>query len=87
MLFRSVRIPSDGGPALHEAFPEPEFYRPGLEEISVGALLPSRGHLNVIHLESGLKADFYLVETAGPLSMAEPANRTARSSGEIRITE
>ena len=33
-------------------FPEPEFYRPGLEEISVEALRPSRGDLNVIHLES-----------------------------------
>jgi hypothetical protein len=58
-----VRIPSGAGPALREAFPESDFYRPGLEEISVEALRPSRGHLNVIHLESGLKADFYLAGT------------------------
>lgn len=58
-----VRIPSDGGPALREAFTEPEFYRPSLEEISLEAQRPSGGHLNVIHLESGLKGDFYLVGT------------------------
>ncbi len=71
-----VRIPSDGGPELRKAFPEPEFYRPGLEEISVEASRPSRGHLNVIHLESGLKADFYLVGT-------DPLNDWALSAAKI----
>ena len=71
-----VRIPSDGGPTLREAFPEPEFFRPGLEEIAVEVLRPSRGHLNVIHLESGLKADFYLVGT-------DPLNDWALSAARM----
>ena len=71
-----MRIPSDGGPALREAFPEPEFYRPGPEEIAVEVLRPSRGHLNVIHLESGLKADFYLVGT-------DPVNDWALSASRM----
>lgn len=55
-----VHIPVGGAPLLREAFPEPDFYRPSVEEISLEAARPSRGHLNVIHLGSGLKADLYL---------------------------
>src|ERR1035437_9216601 len=38
----TARTRDRGGGALREAFPEPEFYRPALEEISVEALRPSR---------------------------------------------
>lgn len=71
-----VRIPAAGGPALRAAFPEPDFYRPSVDEISLELGRRSRGHLNVIHLESGLKADLYL---AGTDPLNEWALASARS--------
>ncbi len=45
---------------IHELFPLEEFYRPPLEVIRLEAGRPQRGHFNLIHHESGLKADVYL---------------------------
>jgi hypothetical protein len=42
------------------AFPETEFYRPPLEAVLVECARDSRGHLNLIHHETGMKADVYL---------------------------
>jgi hypothetical protein len=44
---------------LLAAFPEPEYYCPPRDVIASEIARPSRGHFNVIHLSSGLKADFY----------------------------
>jgi hypothetical protein len=45
---------------LAAAFPSPDFYTPPAEVIEIEAGREGRGHFNVIHSESGLKADVYL---------------------------
>ena len=47
--------------ALPRAFPEDAFYLPPPEVVALEAGRERRGHFNVIHHASGLKADFYLV--------------------------
>lgn len=46
---------------LQEAFPETEFDVPPIEAIEAEAAQDERGHFNIIHHETGFKADFYLV--------------------------
>ncbi len=43
-----------------EAFPTKEFYCPPVEEIRLEAEREQRGHFNLIHHETGFKADVYL---------------------------
>ena len=45
---------------LSEAFPRTEFYCPPREVIAVEAARDQRGHFNIIHHETGFKADVYL---------------------------
>lgn len=45
---------------LPGAFPDSEFYLPPAEVISVELAREQRGHFNVIHSTTGLKADCYL---------------------------
>lgn len=45
--------------ALPAMFPTEEFYVPPAEVLAVEIARPTRGHFNVIHFASGLKADFY----------------------------
>jgi hypothetical protein len=45
---------------LPTAFAAPDFYLPPQDVITVEARREHRGHFNVIHVPSGLKADFYL---------------------------
>jgi len=45
---------------LAEAFPSTEFYLPPSEVIATEARREQRGHFNIIHLETGFKADMYL---------------------------
>ena len=45
---------------LPGAFPAPEFYLPPAEIIATEAARHRRGSFNVIHAQSGMKADFYL---------------------------
>ncbi len=49
---------ADGLPAL---FPEERFYCPPLDVIAVEISRASRGHFNLIHHDTGYKADVYLV--------------------------
>ena len=44
-----------------EAFPLEEFYCPPIEVIKVENKRPYRGHFNLIHHETGFKADIYTV--------------------------
>ena len=46
--------------ALAGAFPVPEFYVPPAEVMVAETARQSGGHFNLVHVESGLKADFYL---------------------------
>ena len=45
---------------ISNAFLEEEFYCPPLEVIKNEVLRPNRGHFNIIHHETGFKADIYL---------------------------
>lgn len=47
------------------AFPETEFYRPPLEAVRRECARESRGHFNLIHHETGMKADVYLASSEG----------------------
>ena len=40
-------------------FPDPEYYCPPLDVLEIEIARPNRGHFNIIHSGSGLKADFY----------------------------
>jgi hypothetical protein len=55
-----VTLSADQITALASAFPSDSFYVPPPEVIQEEARRESRGHFNVIHHASGLKADFYL---------------------------
>ena len=44
---------------LREVFPSPEFYTPPPETIAAEIARPAKGHFNVIHADTGFKADFY----------------------------
>ena len=46
---------------ISEQFPPEEFYRPPAENILIETQRSSRGHFNIIHLETGFKADCYLM--------------------------
>ena len=43
-----------------QVFPAPEFYLPPPEAIAAEIARPSKGQFNVIHSDTGFKADFYL---------------------------
>ena len=47
-------------PRLEPAFPQTEFYCPPRETIQIEQARGQRGHFNLIHHESGFKADIYL---------------------------
>lgn len=73
--------------ALLDAFPEAEFYVPPESVIRAEQARNQRGHFNLIHHESGYKADIYLTG-ADPLhAWALPRRRRMRwsESGEIAV--
>jgi len=43
-----------------EAFPSEEFYCPPVEIIKLEIMRPLRGHFNLVHHETGFKADVYI---------------------------
>jgi len=45
---------------LENAFPLEEFYFPPRENLSIELKRGNRGHFNIIHHDTGFKADFYL---------------------------
>jgi hypothetical protein len=52
-------------PRLASTFPAPEFYVPPAEVIVSEMARERRGHFNILHADSGLKADFYLANRDG----------------------
>jgi len=70
---------------LREVFPAPEFYVPPADVIAVEMVRERHGQFNIIHADSGLKADFY---TASRDELHAWAFRRANqySIGEIRIS-
>jgi hypothetical protein len=53
-------LPADASEKLCRLFPPEEFYCPPADVIRVESLRPQRGHFNLIHHDTGLKADIYL---------------------------
>lgn len=53
-------IDRDAAVAIGAAFPETEFYCPTIDVIKVEAGRAQRGHFNLIHHETGFKADVYV---------------------------
>jgi hypothetical protein len=56
-----VRLESGDAEALISAFASPEYYVPPLEVIEEERRRPRYGHFNIIHLDTTLRADIYLV--------------------------
>lgn len=48
---------------IESAFPESQFYCPPIEILKIEASRSLRGHFNIIHHESGFKADCYIAGT------------------------
>ncbi|MBI2517688.1 MAG: hypothetical protein HYV95_12360 [Opitutae bacterium] len=71
--------------ALLRAFPEAEFYVPPESVIQAEQARPQRGHFNLIHLESGYKADVYLTGTDPLHAWALPRQRRLRWNTRLEI--
>lgn len=70
-----VFLRADDAPRLTTIFPAPQFYVPPATIILQEVARESRGHFNIIHADSGLKADFY---TAGHEELHAYAFRNTR---------
>ena len=55
-----LELSDEGAEKILGAFPLEEFYCPPLEVIKVELRRPFRGHFNLVHHETGFKADVYL---------------------------
>jgi hypothetical protein len=55
-----IELQIDRAGAFLDAFPESEFYRPPLDVVRAEAGRDARGHFNLIHHATGMKADIYL---------------------------
>jgi hypothetical protein len=70
MLYGEIRVTMDvdvvvelnfsGASALPKIFSAPDFYCPPTDVLTMEIARDLRGHFNIIHIESGFKADVYL---------------------------
>jgi hypothetical protein len=73
-------------PCLANAFGGDEFYCPPRDVISIEATREHRGHINILHIPSGFKADFYLAGRDPLHAWAFQRARELRFLGEtIRV--
>ena len=72
-------------PALLRAFPETEFYVPPETVIQAEQARAQRGHFNLIHLESGYKADIYLTGLDSLHAWALPRRRFLRWNSTLEV--
>jgi hypothetical protein len=69
-----------------DLFPEEHFYLPPTEVIAIEARREANGHFNIIHHNTGLKADIYLSRNHPILPWAlEHVRRVPTSSCEINL--
>lgn len=72
--------------ALLHAFPESEFYVPPESVIRTEQARPQRGHFNLIHHESGYKADVYLAGSDPLHAWALPLRRRIVWNDHLSLT-
>lgn len=81
-----LSLDEQGRSTLLRIFPESEFYVPPESIIRAEQARSQRGHFNLIHHESGFKADIYL-SASDPLHVwALPLRRRVPWSGELEIS-
>jgi hypothetical protein len=71
--------------ALAQAFPEADFYLPPASIIRVELARQHRGHFNIIHHDSGFKADIYLVGSDPLHAWALPRRRRIEWSDRVEL--
>jgi hypothetical protein len=71
--------------ALLRAFPETEFYVPPEAVIRAEQARQQRGHFNLIHHETGFKADIYLAGSDPLHAWALPLRRRVRWNDQLEI--
>lgn len=81
-----LNLNDDARNALLLAFPETEFYVPPESVIRNEQARSHRGHFNLIHLESGYKADIYLVGSDPLHAWALPLRRRLRWNEQVEIS-
>ena len=80
-----LRLDGAGRAALLRAFSETDFYVPPESVIRAEQARPQRGHFNLIHLESGYKADIYLAGLDPLHAWALPLRRRVPWSPEVSL--
>lgn len=71
--------------ALLQAFPESEFYVPPESVIRAEQARSQRGHFNLIHLDSGYKADIYLAGNDPLHAWALPLRRRLKWTDQLHL--
>jgi hypothetical protein len=71
--------------ALAKVFPAADFYLPPPETISTEARREQRGHFNIIHIETGFKADLYLTGRDELNAWAFKLRRSVELEGETVV--
>src|SRR5256885_1156421 len=67
---------------LGEIFPSADFYVPPLETVAAEVMRDQRGHFNIVHLETGFKADLYLTGRDEMNAWAFRGKRSVEFEGE-----
>jgi hypothetical protein len=70
---------------LAEIFPADDFYVPPADAISTEVRREQRGHFNIIHMDSGFKADFYPTGRDELNAWAFRRKRSIEFKGEIVV--
>jgi hypothetical protein len=73
-----IRLPEAGIDRFAALWPSDRFYRPPLEVIEAERARPEHDHFNVIHAESAMRADIYLIG-ADPMQQWAIAHRVTRT--------
>lgn len=76
-----IALAAEDTTTLETLFPEAEFYLPPAEVIAVEAARERRGHFNIIHHESGYKADVYIANKDPLHQWALPLRQKIEWSG------
>ncbi len=77
-----IELKADDLPRLRTAFPESDYYLPPDEVIAIELRRAQRGHLNVLHHDSGFKADLYPMGADALHHWAFPQRRPIQHGGQ-----